>query len=266
MKKFNFNKENLSHAIILASRGDLSSVSQEISKFFTCSEENAPCNQCNYCVKTKNNSNPDIITVDFLDKAITVDEIRKIRKDTFIMPNECKKKVYIIKNGQNMNIQAQNALLKTLEEPPSYVCFIIECTQEKKLLETIRSRCSIYNFIEENLEIDHEILQKSKKMILGIAENDDLSILDTKISSKIELLSVINVIKIFLRDSLILNQENCIDFEVCKKLCLSKNPYELYRIYDIFIEIEGLCEFNVSVINMLYYLITEYRIGEKNWQ
>ncbi|MFI3226452.1 MAG: hypothetical protein R3Y09_03470 [Clostridia bacterium] len=261
MKKYNLEqkitKKMLSHAIILAGKQDLSDISLKIAKSFTCQEENPPCNQCNFCKKADKGINPDIIILDFKDEKITVDEIRKLRKDAYILPNECEKKVYIIKKGQNMNVQAQNALLKTLEEPPRFVCFIIECENEQKLMDTILSRCSIYRLNDETDVFDDEIFEKAKKMVISIAKNDELALLETKIKTKAELLSILTIVKIFLRDSLILNEENSATFDTCKKLSLAKSTAELYRIYDISVKIEGLCEFNISVQNLIYYFATE---------
>lgn len=247
----------LSHAIILCGKGDLSDISKNIAKSFTCQNEKPPCNTCKFCIKTGKNVNPDVITIDFLDSNITVDEARKIRKDVYILPNECKRKVYIIKNGQNLNIQAQNALLKTLEEPPRYACFIIECTTEQSLLSTIRSRCSIYRFQDEKEDFDEEVFEIAKKVIISISKNDELSLIDIKIKNKSELILVISMLKRFLKDALILSENDCIDFNVCEKLIKSKNTAEIYKIYDILVKVEELCEFNVSVTNMIYYLATE---------
>lgn len=208
----------LSHAIILCGKGDLSDISKNIAKSFTCQNEKPPCNTCKFCIKTGKNVNPDVITIDFLDSNITVDEARKIRKDVYILPNECKRKVYIIKNGQNLNIQAQNALLKILEEPPSYACFIIECINEKKLMDTILSRCSIYRFYQDVYDIDSEDFEKAKQMVMSFVKKDELALLEIKIKTKVELLSVITFVKIFLRDCLILEEQKCIDFYTCSKL------------------------------------------------
>lgn len=251
------HSKTLAHAIILCGDDDLGDISIEIAKSFTCISQKPPCNQCKFCQKTEKGVNPDIIFLDFGDKNISVEEIRKIRKDAYILPNECEKKVYIIKNGHNLSAISQNALLKILEEPPKYACFIIECKNEKNLLNTIISRCSIYRFVSKTQEIDPEIYEKTLYIVRAITKNDEISLLDTKIKEKIQLLNVITLIKVFLRDSIILNENDCIDFETCKNLNYAKNTAQLYKIYDILTKIESLCEYNVSVSNIMYYFATE---------
>ena len=261
LKKYNLQRKikdgTLSHAIILSGKMNLDEISKEISKSYVCSDRIGFCNTCKFCLKTEKNINPDIIIVDFLDKNISVDEIRKIRKDCYILPNECKKKVYIIKNGQNLGQASQNALLKILEDPPKYVCFIIQCDDEQKLMHTILSRCSIYRFNAESYIFDAEIMNNATKIIKSIACNDELSLMEVKIKSKPDLMLVISAVKVFLRDTLIINEENCIDFDICKKLFSSKNAGEIFKIYNICIKIEELCEYNVSAQNMIYYFATE---------
>ena len=261
LKKYNLEQKikdgTLSHAIILSGHGDLSAISQKIAKSFVCDAKNKPCDLCNHCIKSNKNINPDIITIDFLDKNILVDEIRKVRKDCYILPNECEKKVYIIKNAQNLNVQAQNALLKTLEEPPQYARFIIECVDDQKLLSTVRSRCSVYKFNTENYNFDQEVITNARKIVASICENDELSFAEIKIKSKSDFVLILSVIKVFLRDTLVLNEENCIDYEICKKLYVNKNAYEIFMIYNVCVDIERLCEYNVSAQNMIFYFVTE---------
>lgn len=100
-----------------------------------------PCGACSGCRKVMGGIHPDVITVnDPEHKLISVDVIRKMRADVFIRPNEGNRKIYMIE--QDMGEQAQNALLKILEEPPDYGVFLILTTNAEKLLPTIRSRCA----------------------------------------------------------------------------------------------------------------------------
>lgn len=102
-----------------------------------------PCGVCSGCRKALDGMHPDIITVDDPEhKSMTVDPIRSARSDMFIRPNEGKRKIYVIPRGQDMNENAQNALLKILEEPPEYGVFLILSTNAERLLPTIRSRCA----------------------------------------------------------------------------------------------------------------------------
>ncbi len=101
------------------------------------SEGEKPCGLCDACRKSEH---PDV-TVYGEDAAITVDVVRELRQEAYVMPNEAPRRVMILAGTQNMLPPAQNALLKILEEPPRHVLFILLCENRTQLLETIRSRC-----------------------------------------------------------------------------------------------------------------------------
>ena len=104
--------------------------------------EKIPCGVCSGCRKALEGVHPDIITVDDPEhKSMTVEPIRAARSDMFIRPNEGKRKIYIIPRGQDMNESAQNALLKTIEEPPAYAVLVLITTNPEVFLPTILSRC-----------------------------------------------------------------------------------------------------------------------------
>lgn len=106
-------------------------------------EGEKPCMQCESCRKALGQNHPDIITVQHeKPKVIRIDEIRdQILQTVDILPYESPKKVYLIPDADKMNPNAQNALLKTIEEPPSYAVFLLIASGEEALLPTIRSRC-----------------------------------------------------------------------------------------------------------------------------
>ena len=106
-----------------------------------CEGEQKPCLACNACRKAMANTHPDIITVDDPEKRyVTIDLVREACNDLYIRPNEGKKKIYIIPRAQDLRVESQNALLKSLEEPPPYGVFILITDSPEKLLTTIRSR------------------------------------------------------------------------------------------------------------------------------
>lgn len=86
-------------------------------------------------------NNPDFNLIKCLDKSIKISQIRDLQKDILVKPIKFEKKVYVIENAETMTVEAQNALLKILEEPPEYAMIILETTMYFSLLETIRSRC-----------------------------------------------------------------------------------------------------------------------------
>ena len=106
------------------------------------SSSGKPCLHCPACRKVLENMHPDFITVDDPDKkTVTVDLVREARADIYIRPNEADKKIYLFPRAQDMRLEGQNALLKVLEEPPSYGVFLLLTDNPEKLLPTVRSRC-----------------------------------------------------------------------------------------------------------------------------
>ena len=103
-----------------------------------------PCCECPSCKKILNGYSPDIIFINKEDKAsVLIDKIRFLRTDARILPNELDYKIYIVEDAHTMTTEAQNALLLTLEEPPSYVKIFLLSEDADRFLETIRSRAPI---------------------------------------------------------------------------------------------------------------------------
>ena len=118
-------------------------LSRLLAAAILCHRGSKPCLECGPCRKVMNNTHPDFITVDDPEKkAVPVDLIRQARADIYIQPNEADRKIYLFPRAQDMGIPSQNALLKVLEEPPSYGVFILLTDNPEKLLPTVRSRCT----------------------------------------------------------------------------------------------------------------------------
>ena len=117
-----------------------------IAAAMVCQEEqenNRPCRRCGQCKKVFDRIHPDVklVTGPAEGKPITVDQIRDLRADAYIRPNEGRRKVYILENAGDMRAEAQNAMLKLLEEGPEYAAFMLLSENSGAVLETIRSRC-----------------------------------------------------------------------------------------------------------------------------
>lgn len=107
-----------------------------------CTNQDKPCCKCEACRKVLTGVHPDFITVDDPEKkTVPVDLIRQARADIYVQPNEGARKIYLFPRAQDMGIPGQNALLKILEEPPSYGVFLLITDNPESLLPTIRSRC-----------------------------------------------------------------------------------------------------------------------------
>ena len=111
-----------------------------LSAAVMCGEGDKPCLRCAHCRKILDGVHPDVIpVVDGEHKTVPVRLIRQMRDDVFVRPNEGNRKVYIF--PQEMGVEGQNALLKVLEEPPSYGVFLLLAENPDKILPTVRSRC-----------------------------------------------------------------------------------------------------------------------------
>ena len=140
----------VSHAYII--NGERSSGKEFVAKVFAAALQcerggTEPCGECHSCIQAKSGNQPDIIFVSH-DKpnSIGVEDIRaQINNDIGIKPYSSPRKVYIMNEGEKMTVQAQNALLKTLEEPPEYAVILILTANVDSLLPTILSRCVVLN-------------------------------------------------------------------------------------------------------------------------
>ncbi len=152
------------------------------------SDAKKPCGTCMACVKSESDNHPDIFIMDSSPdrKLIKVDEIRDIRNDAYILPNEASKKVYIIPNAGLMNEQAQNALLKIFEEPPEYVCFILTDKSRNSFLETIRSRAMIIDLGQEDKpQKDEKAVKSAVEMAEALTKPYELALMEvTKVFEK----------------------------------------------------------------------------------
>lgn len=138
----------ISHAYII--NGERFSGKEFIARIFAMALQcekggTEPCQQCHSCKQALSNNQPDIIYVTHEKPgSIGVDDIRKqINGDIAIKPYNSPYKVYIVNEAEKMTVQAQNALLKTLEEPPAYAVILLLTTNVNSLLQTILSRCVI---------------------------------------------------------------------------------------------------------------------------
>jgi len=138
--RFSFDGNRLSHAYIVA--GGLAGT---LAMAAVCSGRGdaRPCLNCTHCDKASRHIHPDITVVNKLPdkREILIDQIRELKKDVIVVPNQAEKKAYIINDADSMNTSAQNAFLQILEEPPAHAVFILSAENPAALLPTVRSRC-----------------------------------------------------------------------------------------------------------------------------
>ncbi len=113
-----------------------------LAKAAVCTAEEKPCGACAQCLKAQTgHADISILQGDGSAKSLSVAIIRELREQAAVVPNEASHKVAIITNADCMNVQAQNALLKILEEPPPYMLFILTAKSRTAFLPTVQSRC-----------------------------------------------------------------------------------------------------------------------------
>ncbi len=164
------------HAVILegGSVSERLTLAKKLAAALVCSagRAQAPCGICSHCKKAAADSHADIpfYTAEDKPRAFKVDYVRDIRSNAYIIPNEADKKVFILENAHTMGVEGQNAILKILEEPPSYVNFILLCSSKSGFLPTILSRATVFTVGEAKAEIDDEIRASAVEAALNVAK------------------------------------------------------------------------------------------------
>jgi len=106
----------------------------------TSQEKNKPCGNCVHCRAIKAGGNGELFLIEEEKNSISIDTVRQLQENINLLPVSSSSKVYIVTDGDKMTVQAQNCLLKTLEEPPGYAYILITASNSDKFIETIRSR------------------------------------------------------------------------------------------------------------------------------
>lgn len=232
--KNQIENNNIGHAYLFSgTRGTgKTSTAKIFARAVNCenSTNQEPCNECDVCKDILHENIMDVVEIDAASNN-SVDDIREIRENVKYSPNKARYKVYIIDEVHMLSQGAFNALLKTLEEPPSYIIFILATTEPHKIPATILSRCQRFDFKrvtvkdmtlrmqkickEENIEVEDKALNLIARNSQG-ALRDALSILeqcisfgDNKIEYKdvVELLGTVNVEQLFELSQCIIDQD-----------------------------------------------------------
>jgi len=198
---------NIPHALLFAGPKGTgkTSAARIIAKIVNCEKQGKkltePCNKCGQCKSIAKGNNIDVIELDAASNR-GIDDVRVLRDTIKLSPASAKKKVYIIDEAHMLTLEASNALLKTLEEPPEHVVFILATTNAEKLIETIRSRTTLIEFHKASPEetvrslrsvVKGEKLKIDKETLLSISEMSDgsfrdaVKILEQLVSQKVKL-------------------------------------------------------------------------------
>lgn len=189
---------------------------KEFAKTILCldnnkAQESSYCNICKSCIEFSSNNNPDFIFIEPEETKIKIDQIRNMQTKVAEKPIISQNKVYIIDDADTMTNEAQNCLLKTLEEPPEYVTIILIGKNEENFLTTIRSRCTKIHFdtisndklkeylLKNNVDISEDLLEMadgSIKKALEISENKESYYSIENIMNSIDKCDIIEILNL----------------------------------------------------------------------
>lgn len=227
------NNEQMCHAYLLYGKNGIGkkTLSRFIAQGVLCRGEVKPCNNCSSCHKILTGNHPDLYFLESKDtkNSIHIDEIREIRQNAYVSPNESKYKVYIIPNAENMSIGAFNALLKVLEEPPETAMFILTAQSKSAVPSTILSRCIPYALFPltdlECIEALNDILPDVDK----VKKVEAVAIADGILGRAIEILTNENNDELdSIKDSIIDGIIKMDEYMILKALSLIKSDRQLF--------------------------------------
>ena len=174
--------ERLAHAYIVTAQDRQESLraALRVAAAAVCTGRgDLPCGVCRACRKVQAGIHPDVIRIRRLQddkgrprKEITVDQVRRMAMDAVVLPNEAERKVYLVEEADLMNLSAQNAALKLLEEPPRGVIFLLCAVNAQLLLPTVRSRCAEINCNGDAAPADEESVQLARGYLRAVAGGD----------------------------------------------------------------------------------------------
>ena len=221
---------------------------KEIAAALVCTGEKKPCGLCKSCKKVESGIHPDvyILQKDEGASAIKVDDVRTVREKAKLLPNDGDRSVFVICEAQNMNPQAQNALLKIFEEPAPHVYFVLTCPSRAALLETIVSRAASYMLSQEESSLEGEEAQKALSAAVSVAEAlcvgefELLKATSVFLKDKALFKGVLPFLICIFRDALVSSKPLSGAEETAKKLRLVFTPKKLLSLIE---ETEKLLDF-----------------------
>ncbi|MBR6504871.1 MAG: DNA polymerase III subunit delta' [Clostridia bacterium] len=203
---------------------------KEFAKMILCqNQDKKSCNTCKSCIEFESNNNPDFNIVVPDGNSIKIEQIRFMQSKAYEKPIISNRKVYIIDEAERMTKEAQNCLLKTLEEPSDYITIIIICCLENNLLSTIKSRCMKLAFNK----LDDEEIKMYLREKFGIEhiDNDIIKVFDGSLGNAVLFKDKIDIYK-QVRDIIYnIDKKDIVDI-LNSAECLYKNKDDIYELLD----------------------------------
>lgn len=195
-----------SHAYIFSGLRGIgkTTIARILAKAVNCEnpDNGEPCNTCKNCLAIINDETADIVELDAASNN-GVDEMREILEKVNFLPSMLRKKVYIIDEAHMLSSAAFNALLKTLEEPPLYVIFILATTEPHKIPQTILSRCQRFDFKQLSTdELAYQIRQVCEKEQININDDAVFAIAESAEGGMRDALSILDQASVYAEDAI----------------------------------------------------------------
>lgn len=263
----------------------------DFAKMILCNNKNdRPCGKCKSCIEFDTKNNPDFFLIEPDGNSIKIDQIRQMQKNILEKPINSSKKVYIIDNSDTMTKEAQNCLLKTLEEPQEFIVIILISSNENNILSTVKSRCtkmyfhkltdvSLKTFINEkfnNINLDENMLKLCDGSISkSIKVIEKISILN-QIESIVDAFDVTNELNIINQNEVFYNNKDDINllldymyillFEKINTNIVNKNNYinAIEFVQEAKNKLSNINNYDMTIDNMLTKIWRE--INEKNYR
>lgn len=251
-------------------------IAKEFAKMILCTDENKYCGKCKSCIEFESSNNPDFKIIEPDGNSLKIEQIREFQNKVSEKPIISNRKVYIINDSDKMTTEAQNCLLKTLEEPPEFVTIILIGSNESAFLDTIKSRCmilrfnkisdeNIVKFLEENFQtkVNSQIMLEAFQGSIGKAiqlqdkqeeyEQIENVIINLEKRDKIDTLNKAEVIYKAKEEKFeILDYINIILLDIAKKS--SKYAMCINIVEDTKRRLQSNANYDMSIDNMLLKL------------
>lgn len=220
-------------------------IAKEFAKYILCLENKEVCN-CKSCICFDGNNHPDFNVINEIGETIKIDQVRELISKIIEKPIVSNRKVYIINDSEKITKEAQNCLLKTLEEPPEFVTIILVSSNENLILNTIKSRCmkikfkniedkELYNYGINNLGYDEisENLLKTFDGSIGKAQNlKENREIYSQVDMLISKMKTEDIISIFLDSKFMYNKDKVFEILDYLMVCLFSKVAEDKRYLD----------------------------------
>jgi len=227
---FNISKtKNIPHAFLFSGPKGTgkTSAARILSKIINCEQlkdDSEPCNTCASCIAIANGTSIDVIEMDAASNR-GIDDIRLLRDMIKLSPANSRAKVYIIDEAHMLTTEASNALLKTLEEPPSHVYFILATTNPEKLIDTIKSRTTIVNFSKATAE-------ETKRSLRRIVVDEKIKITNEKVDKIIKkakgsFRDAVKILEQYSNDETVLDTNLTFDAQEFVQLIMTKDDKKI---------------------------------------